>query len=332
MMSSIRFFPRGTTSTDGDITLAELPDLLESSSGGWIDILSPGDDERRFMLKVLKLNELAVEDCFSDPVSRSWNYDDHRFIALRARDADSELDTEHLRVFLSGDLLVTVRHSEIPAMSDFLRRYHSRRVRRKADAVPEYLLYELLDAVADDWYRVLESYSDRLDVLEFQVTDMTTKYPGLLQDLHQIKQDLREIQKSTLPLEEIVARMLRPDQDFVSAENMVYFEDMAAVLRSLRHKVSNYQAGASSARDTYLSQTSMRLAESQARVAEVMTTLTIFAAIILPLTLISGIYGMNTDTLPLKDGNGFWYVLGLMGAFAAGMLFWFRSRGWIGNK
>ena len=76
----------------------------------------------------------------------------------------------------------------------------------------------------------------------------------------------------------------------------------------------------------------IRLGESNARLTEVLTTLTIIATIMLPLTLIAGIFGMNTDQLPLARGNGFWLILALMGAFAGSMLYYFWRRGWLGRQ
>ena len=76
----------------------------------------------------------------------------------------------------------------------------------------------------------------------------------------------------------------------------------------------------------------MRVGESNAQLTEVMRALTIIATVMRPLTLIAGIFGMNTEQLPRAQGNGFWLILGLMGAFAGGMLYCFWRRGWLGRQ
>ncbi|OIR12567.1 MAG: magnesium and cobalt transport protein CorA [Marine Group III euryarchaeote CG-Bathy2] len=332
-MSTIRLLTAASGKAgEQTLPLDELGTELEGVQSGWLDILQPGDDAKEFLLETMGFHPLAVEDCFADPVDRAEHYEDHRFVVLRARDADSELDTEYLLAFLTGSLLVTVRHTALPAMNRFRERYRSHRRMRRLQRGPEFLLYELLDAVADDWLHVLEGYSQRLDDLEDRVFDPATEYPGLLEALHEMKQDLREMSKSVTPLQETVARLLRPDEEFISEANYLYFRDLADVIHGLVNRVENYSAGVSSTRDAYLSQVSMRLGESNARLTEVMTTLTIIATIMLPLTLIAGIFGMNTDQLPLAQGNGFWLILGLMGAFAGGMLYWFWRRGWLGRQ
>jgi magnesium transporter len=88
--------------------------------------------------------------------------------------------------------------------------------------------------------------------------------------------------------------------------------------------------GANSTRDTYLTNANLKLAESNKRLTEVMTTLAIIGAIMLPLTLIAGIFGMNTD-LPFDAStrSGFWVIMSLMIAFGLTMIAYFWRRGWF---
>ena len=331
-MVTIQLHTRDGERKGSEIAISELSDAMSASDSGWVDIRYPDEDVRAWLQNEMHFHHLAVDDCFAEPVSKAYVYDEHKFVTFAARDADHELDTEHLRAFLSGPWLVTVRDAELPGLADFRRRFHSSKSRKRADLGSDYLLYDLLDAVADDWYRLLDRFSDKLDELEDQVFDPSRKYPNLLEDLHELKGDLREISKSTTPLNEIVQRMLRPDEEFVSPETEDYFRDLGDLMRSLARRVENYNAGAASTRDTYISQYSMRLAEEQASVGEVMRTLTIIATIMLPLTLIAGVFGMNTDVLPFASGDGFWYIITAMGLFSGLMLLWFHGKGWIGSK
>tara|TARA_B110000014_G_scaffold169176_1_gene119975 strand:- start:130 stop:1116 length:987 start_codon:yes stop_codon:yes gene_type:complete len=327
-VSTIRLLT-SSTGKAGEKTLQpeDLATALLNVKSGWLDILNPGETEKQFMLDDLKFHPLAVEDCFADPVDRAEHYETHRFVVLKARDADSELDTEYLLVFLTDNLLVTVRNTAIPSVERFRDRYRSIRRQKRLERGPEFLLYELLDSVADDWMDILSNYSDKLDNLEDRVFDPHTRYSNLLESLHQIKQDLREIQKSIIPLQNIVARLMRPDEEFIAEENYLYFRDLADVIKGLVIKVENYSSGAASTRDTYLSQVSVKLSESNARLSEVMTTLTVIGSIMLPLSLIAGIAGMNIGS----DFN-FTQIISVMVIFAIIMLFYFYRKGWIGPQ
>ena len=125
-MSTIRLLT-ASTGKAGEKTLQteELATALSNIKSGWLDILDPGEAEKKFMLEDLNFHPLAVEDCFADPVDRAEHYETHRFVVLKARDADSELDTEYLLVFLTDNLLVTVRNTVIPAVERFRGRYRS---------------------------------------------------------------------------------------------------------------------------------------------------------------------------------------------------------------
>ena len=327
-MSTIRILT-ASTGKAGEKTLQteDLATALAKIKSGWLDILNPGEAEKKFMLEKLNFHPLAVEDCFADPVDRAEHYETHRFVVLKARDADSELDTEYLLVFLTDNLLVTVRNTVIPAVERFRDRYRSIRRQKRLERGPEFLLYELLDSVADDWMDILSNYSDKLDNLEDRVFDPHNSYSNLLESLHQIKQDLREIQKSIIPLQNIVGRLMRPDEEFISEENYLYFRDLADVIKGLVLQVENYSSGAASTRDTYLSQVSVRLSESNSRLSEVMTTLTVIGSLMLPLSLIAGIAGMNV-------GSDFdlTQIVSVMIGFAGIMLFYFYRKGWIGPQ
>jgi len=327
-VSTIRLLT-ASTGKAGEKTLQieELAKSLKGINSGWLDILNPGEAEKQFMLDDLGFHPLAVEDCFADPVDRAEHYDNHRFVVLKARDADSELDTEYLLVFLSNSLLVTVRNTALPSVERFRGRYRSIRRQKRLERGPEFLLYELLDSVADDWMDILSTYSDKLDDLEDRVFDIRTRYSNLLESLHQLKQDLREIQKSIIPFQNIVGRLMRPDEEFISEENFLYFRDLADVIKGLVIRVENYSAGAASTRDTYLSQVSVRLSESNSRLSEVMTTLTVIGSIMLPLSLIAGIAGMN-----IGSNFDFSQIILVMVSFAAIMLFYFYRKGWIGPQ
>ena len=317
-----------------DTSLDELSTVMVDNSCGWIDIFQPEEEEtREFLGSELSFHHLAVDDCFEEPASRVFVYDTHKFATFKARDADRELDTEYLRAFLKDGWLITVRHAHMPGIAEFRKRIKSKDFKKDGEMKSEYLLYQLLDSVADDWTKVLIRKSERLDEIEDQVFDPHHVYPNLLENLHEMKGDLREIAKSTTPLDELVQRILRSDEGFVTDETKLYYQDLADLTHSIGTRLENYSSGAASTRDTYISQTSMRLAESQAETAEVMRLLTIIATIMLPITAVASIFGMNVESL--GAGNGpvdLMTILAVMGGIGCSMLLWLYMKGYIGKR
>ena len=327
-MSKLRFRSLSGRGKAAEISLDEAAAKL--AKGGWLDIKNPSEAEKDFLL-TCGFHELAVEDCFTEPITRFYVYDNHKFVVLLARDKDrSDLGTEYLSVFVRDNHIVTVRHSEMPAIDEFERRLRTDRSQNRSALGAEYLLYELLDEVADDWYNVLERFNERLETIEDNVLDPHTRYPDLLERMHEIKQDLREIHKSSQPLNRIIARMLRRDSDFVPEELKVFYQDLADQAKGIDERVNNLSTGTSSVRDTYISQSSLVFAESNQRLTEVISTITLIGAIILPLTLITSVFGMNLGAF--GAGGGVYdlkHVLAVMAGFTVIAGIWFRKKGWL---
>jgi magnesium transporter len=311
-----------------EFTLAGIEEVVKGKGSAWLDILKP-DEEVKQWLENIGIDELAVEDIFGHASDTVQRFHGHRFIVVRARDADNRLDTEPVAIILRGDLMITVRGTRIPALDVFSRRLKTADDDEIAIGV-DFLLYELLDSIADDWTPILSEYSNKLDDLEYQVFDPSKAYEGLLEGLHDLKRLLREASKSIESLQSACLRLLKPGERLINESSLAFFTDLQQLSNTLVKRCSAYSAGATSTRDTYLSHVSMDLARSNAKLTEVMTTLTIIGAIMLPLTLIAGIFGMNTQ-LPaqLDEIGGFWSIMAGMSIFSITMLAWFRKKNWI---
>jgi magnesium transporter len=331
IMATLTLHVSGDTAKIGEeVAVSDLDGALAAASGlAWLDMRNPGAEERKWLVSQ-GYHEMAIEDCFKEPVPKAFVYETHRFVVVRARDADSDLDTEYLCVFVTDDLLVTVRNSAMPAIRNFAKRFGFKKTQRRGSMGAEYLLYEMLDSIADDWYHILAGYSQRIDKLEDQVFNPNVLYPDLLEELHELSQDLREISKSVSPLHEVVTKMMRPDQDFITEKCMIYWQDFADIVAKLKSDIENYNAGVSSTRDTYLSQSTMRLAEAQAEANDVIRTLTILATFLFPITAIASIFGMNIEVFGSPtEMLGLGGILGLMGLTSAFILGFFFYKGWL---
>jgi magnesium transporter len=314
-----------------DFTLDNFHRFISDKGVAWLDINKPDEEIKEFLVDKCNVDELAIEDIFGESANTVQRFDDHRFVVIRARDADSRLDTEPVAILIFDSLIITVRHTSIPALKSFRRRMKIADKEEIGYGV-DFLLYELLDSVADDWQPILGEYSDELDELEYRVFDPSTRYDGLLEGLHGLKRQLREANKSIESLHSATIRILKPGERLISEETLPYFTDLQQLVSTLVNRANNYSSGATSTRDTYLSHVSLSLAKSNARLTEVMTTLTIIGAIMLPLTLIAGIFGMNT-ALPgvIEDLGGFWTIMSAMLLFSLVMISYFFRKGWIGS-
>ena len=128
--------------------LNTVQEAIQEEGLAWLDILRPDDDVRKFLLEQMEFDELAVEDVFGPADTTAQKFKNHRFIVINARDADNQLDTEPVAIFIKENLIITTTHYNIPALKKFRIRF------KKADDEDlalgvDFLLYELLDAIAD---------------------------------------------------------------------------------------------------------------------------------------------------------------------------------------
>jgi len=289
-------------------SLATLRQCVAGQGLAWLDIVNPDEEIRNFLLDDCGFDELAVEDTTGHTANTVQKFDNHRFVVIQARDDDkNRLDTEPVAIFLQNKLMITVRHTKIPALKVFSKRLlHANE--EDLEIGIDYLLYEILDSIADDWANRLAEYSDELDTLEFRVFDPSTRYDNMLEDLHLLKQRLREVSKSVESLHSACIRLLRPGERLVNEKSITHFTDLQNLVTTLVKRTNNYSLGATSTRDTYLTNANLMLAKSNKRMTEVMTTLTIIGAIMLPLTLIAGIYLINYKTEKYFDQLKILYV------------------------
>jgi magnesium transporter len=328
-MTEFRLQTTGGGVHSGEFGLDELDELTKGKGCAWLDIYQPDEKVKDFLLNEMGFDELAVDGIGEHSLNTVQRFDDLRFLVVSARDRDKRLDTEPLAIFLQNQLMITIHFSRIRALTPFKKRY------KRADPEDielgiDYFFYELLDSIADDWTPLLDEYSNELDELEYRVFDPTMRYDNLLEELHILKQNLREASKSIESLHSATMRLVKPGDRLISTETLTHFTALHNLVLTLMKRNHNYSAGATSTRDTYLTNASLSLAKSNQRLTEVMTTLTIIGAIMLPLTLVAGIFGMNTK-LPVGADSlgGFWVVMAIMASFGIMMLFWFRRRGWF---
>lgn len=290
----------------------------------WINIDGVGDEALlRDLAARFQLHPLALEDAVHvHQRAKVEPYAEHLFIVIRMPAGDHE--TEQLSIFLGRDHVISIQEKAggdcLGPVRLRLRAPVSNTRRRGAD----YLAYSLVDAAIDAYFPVLEALGDRLEALEEEM--LGAPAPERLSRLHDCKRELLALRRAVWPLREATAQMTRDESPFISAETRVYLRDCHDHAVQLIDLVENYRELAANLTDLHLSSISNRM-------NEVMKVLTLYSTLFLPLTFIAGVYGMNFKRMPeIEWPWGYGFALGLMVAVAGGMLWWFRRRGWLGEK
>ena len=225
-------------------------------------------------------------------------------------------------VFVGGDYVVTVHRGELrPLLKLFSDCTSSDDVRTaNMEHGTGYLLYCILDGLVDYCLPILNKLIDLVDNLEARVLDTGTK--RLVGDLSVAKRDILAYRRIARPQIEALELLEKKEYIFLKLDPDVYFGDLADHMRRISLELEDLKEVVESLQNTHVSITTHRT-------NEVMRTLTIIATIMLPLTVVSGIYGMNVELPAGNSPFSFLIVLGVMAAIAGGMLVLFRLRRWF---
>ena len=293
----------------------------------WVDIQEPTQDILEPLLEErFGFHELAAEDSLSlNTLPKYDAFPDYDFFIFRAVDVNLHVhgsQTYKLAAFLGRNFLFTVHKDPMQPIDDVCNRLPND-ARLLANG-PDFLLYSIVDQMIDAHFPLLERIEDFVDELQDAIFKDAT--PGHLDELLHLKRDVNILRRQSLPQRELLNQISRGDTQFVQRQTLIYFRDVYDHMFRISETIDVERDMMSGTMEAYLSVVANRT-------NEIMKVLTIFSAIMLPLTLIAGIYGMNFANMPeLHWRYGYWYALGLMAVTAIFMLIWFRRRGWMGRR
>jgi magnesium transporter len=292
----------------------------------WTNIEKPSPEDIEVLRRNYNFHPLDLEDCLSK-IERPKidEYEDYLFIVMHfpVYDHDQLISRpSEVDFFIGSGYLVTVHDgilSPIYQLFDDCQRYERTRARHMGRGASR-LLYSVIDALVDYCFPVLDKVDSNIHVIEEEV--FTADMRRVVQDISIVRRDIISLRRIIKPQIAIVANLEQKDRPFIREELDVYFGDIVDHLNKARDILEDHREvieGLSETSDSVISY----------RINEMMRILAIISVVMLPLTLLSGIYGMNI-ALPLaRDPLAFVFVLGLMILMAGGMALYFKRKGWL---
>lgn len=311
----------------------EIPDVqalvsaVRAPGVTWIDLQGFGDGEILHQVRdALGIHGLAMADVANVPQRpKLEDYGDHHLmIALMAElDEEGQVALEQLSLVLGPGFVITFQEQPGDGFDTLRERLRSGAGSiRKMSA--DFLAYALLDAVIDGYFPVVEALGATLDEIEEEVIAKPSR--AALARLHAVRRTLLTLHRLLWRQRDAFTQMMRGEEGPFSAAVRVYLRDAQDHTLQVLETLESYREMAVGLMELYLSTTSNRL-------NEVMKTLTVVATIFIPLTFIVGVYGMNFERMPeLAWRYGYPGVWLVMVGVAAGLLLWFRRRGWLGRE
>jgi len=298
--------------------------LPEAREIFWVDIDEPEEVERRLLTDVFHFHELAVEDALAEVHHPKVEpYGDMLYLILHgivAGKKNQGFVTHDVDFFLGRNYLVTVRHEPSPSI-ETERAICSRHSDVLAEG-PVSLLHRIVDAIVDNYRPEADALEDRLDGIEKTVFSEAKRNP--LRDILSLKGDIASLRRVVLPQRDAIGRLARREFPQISEALSYRFRDVYDHLVRLADEATFLQDRVSGLIDAHLATQSNRL-------NQVMKVLTVISTIFMPLTVLTGVFGMNVHLLEFPGGPAaqFWWIAAIMALISAGMLWMFRRLDWL---
>jgi magnesium transporter len=309
-----------------------LPELMaDESRTFWVDLESPSEEEFSLLRDVFQFHPLAIEDA-RHPHQRPKldEYENHLFLTADevtldpnayetpAKDGDEEaVQSRQMSAFLGDHYLVTVHVAPVAAVRGLRDRCdHNRHVLKRG---ADFVLYSLLDVLVDGYFPLLDTLDDRIDDLEDRIVEQTQR--STLDTIFAMKRDLTRLRKHAGPQREVLQTLTTRDLPGVHTETLPYFRDVADHLFRVYEALDGYRDLMSDMLGAYLSQVSNEM-------NRVMQKLSVVATVFLPITFITGVFGMNFEKQPWIKTD-FWFWMFLMSLVAGGTYWWFHRKRFV---
>jgi magnesium transporter len=308
-----------------DLAPRELADCLQAETGLlWVDVDVTIRHQLALLEKVFAFHPLAIEDVLN-PVSRPKveEYDKYLFVIVRTVRLDEhtadpyDLETENVCVFVGRHFLVTA-HAGTSRLVDSVAEV----VHRSPDLVrrgPARLAHQVMDAAVDSFFPVLDRVDEFIDGLEERVFKEFRE--EALRDIFSVKRMVLSVRRYLAPEREIFNVLANRPSPYLGNDVQLYYRDIYDHVLRINDSLDTYRDLLSSTLESYLSQVSNRL-------GQVTKGLTVVATLSVPFVVVSGMWGMNFDRIPLKEWPlGFEIMLVTQLALGGGLLWLLRRRG-----
>jgi magnesium transporter len=314
------------SSSNGPVSETRLEDLSElithEQNTIWVDVVDPTPDEIARIGEEFHFHPLALED-----VARGGQrpkvdqYDGYQFIVFHGLASQNERITTHeVDIFLAKHCMVTFHKSDLPVMTQTAERW-----RNNADALGNegvaFLLHSVLDSLVDGYFPVLDDIAERADSLEEAI--ILAGQPTLQAEILRLRRELLMIRRVAGPERDVMNVLIRRDPPLFNRKEVLYFQDVYDHLLRVTDTIDIYRDMLSSVLDANLSMVSYTL-------NVVVKRLTSYSIILMSISIVAGIYGMNFVFMPELDWRfGYPFALGLMVVVAAVEVSIFRRIDWL---
>lgn len=303
-------------------TIKGLRTIIDNPGLLWLDLDDPMSSVLDDLAASYNFHELAVEDCrHRVQLAKIDYYDGYSFILINSThytEKPCEVRVREIDAFVGPDYILTVHEGPSLAVDEIQKLGLSNAIHLTR---PDQVLHAVIDIVVDRYLPTLDHIGDTID----DVQDALLISPDVkhLQTIFELKRGLLQFRRAVSSQRELLNMLIRDDTPFIQQDMRIYFRDVYDHAVRAMDLVETYRDLLTGGLDIYLTQMANRT-------NDIVKGLTILATIMLPLTLVTGYFGMNFEYIPLlKNPNGIWYTTGALLLLTISMLAWFKHKKWL---
>jgi magnesium transporter len=328
MIRSLYYTPRKPIRRN--IPPQEFSKLIRDKRGLlWIDFTSETPEATRPILEEFGFHPLAIDDCLEEthaPKLDDWS--DYLYIVLNYmhlanKGEEWETEIDELDIFLGPNYVITHHDLPLSAIDDTLTACD--RDPRNLQEGADHLLYKIIDNLVAEYMPIVEKIDEAIDHIEDEIFE--TPHSGTLERLFTLKRLLLSMRRILLPQREVLNKMARDDYKVIDRRDRIFFRDIYDHLVRLHDLNESLRDLVSGALDSYLSMTNNRM-------NEVMKTLTVITTLFMPITFVTGFFGMNffepvAGLIGWTAREAFIATLSVVFSMPIIMLIWMKRRTWL---
>jgi magnesium transporter len=302
-------------------------EIVEAPGLRWINIERPRAVDQAWLEERFEFHPLDYEDVFSrNQRPKVDEYDDYLFIVLHFPRYDkkvSRLNAAELDLFVGPDYLITIQNEPLQAVQYLFDRVRSNEELREEifSKGPGFLLYRIVDDSVDASFPMLRKMGNKLERIEEEIFE-GEQSAEVVRDISNVKQEIINFRKIVRPQRSAFRDLERTKARYIAEDLDIYFDDINDASERVWDMLENYKEVVEGLESTNESAIAHRTNET-------FRVLTAISVIVLPLTLVASIWGMNVHVPGEQSHTAFIVIMVFMVVLLGGMIAYFRRRGWL---
>ncbi|RIN09822.1 magnesium and cobalt transport protein CorA [Staphylococcus shinii] len=298
---------------------SHLQDVPEAATFVWYDFQDPSESENEIFKSYFNFNKLEIDDTVNGtPRAKYKVYDAYQYIVLHSIDTKSS-GNKALNLFIKEQVLITYHHQSFSILTDLT---HMLTTDNQKGLQTFDIALHIIDKMVDSYFDLIYEIEDK--VYEFEDYQLKgTPVKDIMEEVFKIRSNIIKMKRIVYPIQELVGNIKESSLLLVDEKNHMYIQHVEDHIIKQQNILKMSQEMTDEIKDNYSSYNSFKM-------NNIMQILTLVSVIFLPLTLITGIYGMNFTNMPeLKWHYGYYIVLMIMLAISLGCIYYFKKEKWF---